>query len=264
MSRKRLRFDKRRELARLVGRFTTTDSTLRDTSQLFSLFKLGIFTAGNPIQEVQFGAGKLGDEGGTYLTASPRVIKETVDDFLNAKPLSQPRTKLKSTAEDRAADRKRRKAKKNKASNVPGLEIAKTEGENQAIVGSTRIKFPFYFPTLRLTGARYASPEPRTYSMRDGAGKLHRAYRMVVQKGSVGEYYGIQGMSWRYPPILDNPDARETVDGRRLMLYYDGGRVRLVAWRTSNAAYYVHNTLTRSLSKRQMVAIAASLRRLGG
>jgi polyisoprenyl-teichoic acid--peptidoglycan teichoic acid transferase len=146
---------------------------------------------------------------------------------------------------------------------VPGLEIAKTEGENQAIVGNNKVDFPFYYPTQRTTGAQYASPEPRTYSIRDGKGKLHRAYRLVIKKGSVGEYYGVQGMSWRAPPILDAPHDTETVNGRKLVIYYDGRRVRLVAWRTKKAVYYVHNTLLRTLSKKQMVAIAASLKRLG-
>jgi hypothetical protein len=78
----------------------------------------------------------------------------------------------------------------------------------------------------------------------------------------VGEYYGVQGMTWRAPPILDNPDETRIVDGRRLELHYDGKRLRLVAWRTKRAAYWVSNTLSQSLNQRQMLAIASSLRRL--
>jgi hypothetical protein len=39
--------------------------------------------------------------------------------------------------------------------------------------------------------------------------------------------------------------------------------VRLVAWRTRRGVYYVHNTLARTVSKRRLVAIAASLEHLG-
>ena len=53
-------------------------------------------------------------------------------------------------------------------------------------------------------------------------------------------------------------------NGRKLMVYRDGKRVRLVAWRTRKAVYWVSNTLTQSLSSQQMIGIAASLRRLGG
>jgi hypothetical protein len=40
--------------------------------------------------------------------------------------------------------------------------------------------------------------------------------------------------------------------------------VRLVAWRTRKAVYWVSNTLTQSLSSDQMIGIASSLKRLGG
>ena len=56
----------------------------------------------------------------------------------------------------------------------------------------------------------------------------------MVSKGVVGEYYGIQGMTWREPPILDDPHEIRTVNGRKLELYYDGSRLRLVAWRTKH------------------------------
>ena len=93
-------------------------------------------------------------------------------------------------------------------------------------------------------------------------GKKHEAYRLVVSKGINGEYYGIQGMTWKDPPILDNPDGTRIAAGRKLKLYYDGRRLRLVAWRTRRAVYWVSNTLSQSLNNRQMLAIAESLTRL--
>ncbi len=46
------------------------------------------------------------------------------------------------------------------------------------------------------------------------------------------------------------------------MLFRDGSRLRMVAWRTDNAVYWVSNTLSQSLNQRQMLAIADSLTRL--
>ena len=54
---------------------------------------------------------------------------------------------------------------------------------------------------------------------------------MVVSLGVAGEYYGVQGMTWRKPPILDGPHDTVRMNGRKLRVYYDGRRVRLVAWR---------------------------------
>ncbi|MBA2512883.1 MAG: hypothetical protein H0V26_00925 [Solirubrobacterales bacterium] len=70
-------------------------------------------------------------------------------------------------------------------------------------------------------------------------------------------------MTWREPPVLDDPTETRTVNGRKLSLYYDGRRLRLVAWKTDRAVYWVSNTLLRKLTNRQMLAIAGSLRRLG-
>jgi hypothetical protein len=85
---------------------------------------------------------------------------------------------------------------------------------------------------------------------------------MVISRGIAGQYYGLQGMTWKDPPILDSPDDRRTVNGRKLQIYRDGSAIRIVAWRTPRAVYWVTNTLTHNLSNKQMVAIAASLRRL--
>ena len=132
----------------------------------------------------------------------------------------------------------------------------------QAIAAATKAGFPFYYPSLRLRGSIYSS-EPRTYFLRDQHGRRHRAYRMVLDTGRLGEFYGVQGTTWRNPPILSKPTAKLTVNGRRLLLFGDGNRLRFVAWRTPRAAYWVSNTLVLGLTNRQMLAIAASLRPVG-
>jgi polyisoprenyl-teichoic acid--peptidoglycan teichoic acid transferase len=84
----------------------------------------------------------------------------------------------------------------------------------------------------------------------------------VLYAGAYGEYYGVQGMGWRYPPILDDPDGSRVVAGRRLLLYYDGHHLRLVAWRTKRAAYWITNTLSQSIPNDRLIAIAGSVRRI--
>ena len=42
--------------------------------------------------------------------------------------------------------------------------------------------------------------------------------------------------------------TRSSRDGRKLNVYYDGKKVRLVSWQTKKAVYWVSNTLTRDLS----------------
>jgi LCP family protein required for cell wall assembly len=258
-ARKLLDYRRRRQLATIFARYTDTDKGLRRKSDIFSLLKLVLFTGQKPVREVRFRIDLTDDP--VYLTASQDKLDKTANEFLNAKASKKPRTTSRATSADRRSARSRKNH--NRLSAVSGLEIARREGEDQAIVGARRARFPFYFPTLRYHGSRYAGTEPRIYGIRDERGHLHRAYRLVVSKGVIGEYYGIQGTTWRFPPILDDPSETRKVNGRKLELHYDGRRLRIVSWRTRRAVYWVSNTLTQSLSTPQMLAIAASLRRLG-
>ena len=80
--------------------------------------------------------------------------------------------------------------------------------------------------------------------------------------GEPGEYWGVQGLTWRDPPILANPDRIRREKGRELLLFYDGSKLRMVGWKTPRAAYWVSNTLGRKISNSRLIAMAASLRRL--
>ena len=136
----------------------------------------------------------------------------------------------------------RRARKRNRPSSIKGLEQARVEGENMAVLAESQGKlgFPFYFPSLRTTGSSYADSKPRIYSIPDAQDKRRKAYRLVLYSGAYGEYYGVQGLAWKDPPILDDPDETRTVNGRRLMLYYDGSHIRRVAWRTRNGGLLGH------------------------
>ena len=46
-------------------------------------------------------------------------------------------------------------------------------------------------------------------------------------------------------------------------LFGDGTRLRLIAWRTKNAVYWISNTLLQSLTNKQMIGLATSLSRVG-
>jgi hypothetical protein len=83
----------------------------------------------------------------------------------------------------------------------------------------------------------------------------------LVANALLGEFYGIQGTTWQNPPILGSPNETRLVGGKRLMLYFNGKKLSLVAWRTPQGVYWVSNSLTDSLSNSAMTGIAASLSR---
>ncbi len=260
--RKRLNFSNKLKLARIAGRYTRTDKALGSKKQIFTLLKLGLAVADQPVQQVPFGDGRLGDDG-SYLTAPDSAIHASVDQFMH------PRTEVTSrkAAKPEPTSRRKRRIRRRTArgwQNTAGMQNAKSAGETQAISVARRLDFPFYYPSLLPATGRYVNTLPRTYTIK-AAGKRHDAYRAVVDLGvdSFGEFLGVQGTTWRNPPILQGPHDTIRVDKRKLQVFYDGKKVRLVAWRTKRGVYWIANSLQRTQPYSRMVATARSLTRVG-
>jgi LCP family protein required for cell wall assembly len=256
----------RDRLGRAFNRYFKYDQSFKKTKEIFSLLKLGLFLAQNhpAVHKLPFPAYDAPNPAiDTRLYWKPEEIKSLARSFLAARGTSAPKASATPSATDRKTLRERRKRnKKRSSSSIPGLVDARTAGENQAVLADPKLDFPFYFPALRNSTGAYADTAPRIYRIKDETGKRHDAYRLVLSKGIAGQYYGVQGMTWKDPPILDNPDEKRTVNGRRLLIFKDGKAIHLVAWRTPRAVYWVSNTLTQDLTNAQMLGIAASLRRL--
>ncbi len=47
---------------------------------------------------------------------------------------------------------------------------------------------------------------------------------------------------WNDPPILDNPSEERTIGDRDYKLFYDGDRLRMVAWQTDEGSFWLSNT----------------------
>lgn len=239
-------FDDRDKLVKIFGKYTRSD--IDDRKTVLSLLKLAVFSAGRPVREVHF----EGQIGPSYVTASDSKVQELVQQFLGLVETPGPRGRL----------RPRGKRRKRATDLELGLEGAADAGREQALQAvAAGVRFPIYYPRKRTRGALFAG-QPTYYALRDSGGKLHYAYRMVTKRGPVGEYYGLQGMTWKDPPILKDSGEKRRSRGREYEIFRDGDRVRLVAWRTPEAVYWVSNTLLLSLSSKQMMAIARSARTL--
>ena len=134
---------------------------------------------------------------------------------------------------------------------------------------AAKLRLPVYYPAVRLAGGGFASgerdyPAVRAYTHHATArATATRPTGWSLFAGVAGQYYGVQGTSWKAPPILDSPSDTMRMRGRNYELFYDGTRLRLVAWRTPRGVYWVSNTLSKTLTNRQMLAIARSLTRVG-
>ncbi|MGH2848814.1 MAG: LCP family protein [Thermoleophilaceae bacterium] len=246
----------RDRLYKIFGRNTSTDRGLRSRAEVLRLTKLALGTADQPIREVRF----RGSIGEVYVESTPKQMSRMVDEFLDVEDTPGPRGVVKRRF-------KRGKRKKLPSVGDLGLEDAGGFGEDQALqaVQTGRAflgkRLPVLYPKLRTIGSIYAGP-PRVYKIGATDGRAYGAYRMFLQTGVVGEYYGLQGTTWTDPPILEGVTDTRAVGKRTYELVEDGDRLRLVAWRTPKAVYWVSNTLLLTLTDKQMMAIARSVRGL--
>jgi len=248
----------REELLKIFGQSVRTD--ISSNSAIFSLLKLVALSAAKPIQEVQFPGQDVGDGSGNVEIGNS-ALRETVNAFLEARPNKVTQKKKEKATSSKGSGKKKR------GTAAPPTGLVRNRGASESIAAQLQVKLsslPVYYPTLMGSTASYRTTDARAYDIVDRNGRRHRAYRMVAYAGQIGEYYGIQGTDWRSPPILDDPTRRETTDGRKYELFYDGSRIKLVAWRSRRGSYWVSNTLLRTLTNKQMLAIAHSLRSLGG
>ena len=242
----------RDRLLKIFGNNTESDIDTRE--ETIRLIKLAIAATDEPIREVHF----EGHVGKSYVTASDEQVKELTQDFLGVRDTEGPR------AGDRASRGKDGgSGKEEEKDDGPTLDDAAIDGEAQAQqVDAQGVKFPIFYPTQELPGTFFPG-EPSVYSIPvDGGDDTAGAYRIVMNTGLVGEYYGLQGLEWKDPPILRDPTETRTVDGREYRLYFHGDRLRLVAWENRQAVYWVANTLLQTLGEEEMLAIATSAREL--
>ena len=241
------------QLAKAFFDAAETDRDLRTTHGFLRLAKVALGASDLPIRQVPFPATFVRDHDGErdidYVEATPLDIADTVDRFLHGgDDQAEERPVVKRPVKRLAADAR--------------LVDARARGREITRAIRRRAGFPVRFPAFLTPQGRYSEGDskPRVYRLRDRGGTRHRAYRLVLaENAGDGQFYGVQGTTWRNPPLLASPSEVREVQGRRLELYRSGRKLRFVAWRTSTAAYWISNTLNLKLDNDEMLALAASL-----
>jgi LCP family protein required for cell wall assembly len=251
-------FGDRNELLRIFGRYTQTDIAKNNDAAILRLLKLAYESSKHPIQEIHF----RGEQSakGPYVEITPENLQRTINEFIDVGLIGSPQ----DIADPNAAKRPAPKRIKKKRQLAPGLVTRKDAGETHVIdIAANLPDLPVYFPKVILGRGGYARDSPRSYDIYDRNKNKYRAYRIVLSQGDNGQYYGVQGMTWKAPPILDNPTDEVRMRGRTYQRYFDGHKLRLIAWKTDKGVYWVSNTLSKSLTNAQMMDIARSLQRIG-
>jgi polyisoprenyl-teichoic acid--peptidoglycan teichoic acid transferase len=271
----------RRELLDIFEQYTTSDNALKDPIQVIELIKTLFYVRNAPVHEVHFPA-ELGGPDDPYVTASNEAIQNALGQFLGTEgtPGPAPSGSAEEAGPEGGKGAKGGKDKEKPPPEDTGPAMIDATGAIQPYAqklaatdtkdGKPMLDFPLYYPTQMPASSLLDSTvldASRAFPI-DGPGDdEYRGYKFVFGlPGSAGfpEYFGVSGTNWQDPPILDNPSETREIEGREYGLYYDGDRLRLVGWKTKKAAYWVNNTLLQTLDADEMLAIARSLRELGG
>ncbi len=247
-----------RKLGRVVNKNLRTDRWLASGKNLQRFMRLASESAGKPVFQVEIPNTTTPMIGGvSYVDASDASKRKAARIFENG-----PTQKgVNHTAEARAkGPAPARRAKRSRG--LPaGIVKAQDAGFKQAVLAGAGVRIDVFYPTVMHQGSSYQDKSTRGYRMTTSDGKRVSAYRIVAKiNNTAGDYYGVQGVNWEDPPILKNPSESRKVGGREYLLYYEGKKLALVAFRREGASYWVANTLSRKLTERQMLSIAQNLR----
>jgi polyisoprenyl-teichoic acid--peptidoglycan teichoic acid transferase len=206
----------------------------------------------------------------SYVVSTQDQIDAAVDQFLG-KDIDEEPVPAEEPEEEPPPEEK--KKKKPDEPSGPDLIDASGTGQQYAAAFEKYLKhrkahLPVFYPTQIVANVNTAiTPESRAFSLAGPENKeTYRGYKFVVAYQEPGflSYYGVSGVNWTDPPILNNPSEIRRIDGRDYMLFWEADRLRLVGWKTDNGAYWVINTLTHALSEDEMLAVATSTREFDG
>ena len=267
-------FARRKHLIEIFTKHTTSD--IDDPATMLQVLKLFIEARDAPVKEVHF----EGAIGPSFVTTTPGEIDRAVRQFLGIEDTPGARgqtatpedpsqvgpvdTPPDATGATPATPAKKKKKKKGRG---PAELVATSFGKQTAkSIRARRVKLPVYYPTILEVGTDYAQ-KPRVYKI-NGTGEgsppngERTAYKWVFSRPVLGEYYGFMATRWKDPPILEHPSETRQIGDREYELYYDGDRLRLVAWQTDEGSFWLSNTLIQSLSDTEMIEIARGMKEL--
>jgi LCP family protein required for cell wall assembly len=256
----------------LIDIFTTyVESDISDKADVIGILKSFISVRDVPVNEVHF-EGDIGGPDQPYVTSTDRQVEKAIDQFLNG--VGSAGQRGGSGSNKKKGDEKEKKKEKKSKNPAEGANVVATEAladskfptlaerfAKDAGKNSRRLGIPVFYPTKVVPGSGF-STDSRTYEYRNEDDKWEDAYKTVIAyttPSTLTEYYGVMGTTWDDPPILRNPSEVREIGGRDYLLFYDGGRLRMVGWRKKGNSYWLNNTLTQSVGEAEMLAMATSM-----
>jgi polyisoprenyl-teichoic acid--peptidoglycan teichoic acid transferase len=255
------------ELIDIFTKYTRSD--IDSAADVLGILKSFAAVQDAPVNEVHF-EGDIGGPDDPFVTSTDEQVQKAIDEFLNGVGSSGQRGGEKSNKKKGKKKGKKKKKKGGGDADVIATETLADEKfptladrfKADADKNARRLGIPVFYPTEVVPGSTF-SKDSRTYEYENEDNKKESAYKTVIAlttPSTLTEYYGVMGTTWEDPPILRNPSEVREIDGRDYLLFYDGGRLRLVGWKAKGNSYWLNNTLVQSIGEAEMLAMATSMR----
>lgn len=245
----------------LIDIFTkNTSSDINRVTTIIEMLKTFVEVRSAPVRQVSIGT--ITDDGG--VSASKEQVKTAVNQFLGN---DIDETSAEEIPEPAGKSQGEKKSKKPKPAPDAGLIDATGTGQQYAatfesFMAKKKARLPIFYPTKVVPSSSAGiSPDSQAAAVAGPDNKrTFYMYKFVLpyQEAGFTSYYGVSGVNWRNPPILNNPSETRTIDGRDYLLFYERDKLRLVGWKTKRGSYWVINTLTRALSEDEMLGLATA------
>ncbi len=225
--------------------------------ELIELTKLIAFSQAKPLRQVRFLTSNVNAQfgGGSYVTSTPSLEKETLDKFLLG------HEQLKLPASHAAAphgsshSHTHHHVSPTVAARALNLYPTSSASESEAVKAALGVPFRVLYPVLQTGQAEQQTV--RAYTLQDQQKKLHHAYVVVWQQNTIGGYYDFEGSDWLNPPLFAHART-QVIDGRSYRFVNDGAHIHVIGWRSGDILYWLTNSLLEELSNSQMIALAKS------
>lgn len=251
----------RDELLHITRTYVQTD--VRSAGDILSVAKAAADSRRQPVRSVRFRGES--DAGASFVTVSEANRQRMSREFTRLTEAKEPAVENKDVETARKKTAQKQPQKKGLA---PGLIKTPNDGQRADFVDAEFTlaagNLPLLYPGVRLAKGGYDPIEPvRVYDIVSRTKQKFPSYRLTFSYGEFGQYWGVQGTTWKNPPILNERHRTIERGGRKLRLYTAGSRYRLIAWQSGEGTYWISNTLGNLLTNRQMLDIASGMRTAG-
>ncbi len=233
---------------RIFGQTVQTDPALKTANGILSLVGTLINSASLRVRQVHFQANlvPIGATPCACVTATQQQIQASVDSFLYGRAPHLAAAAASAVSSVRSPHGLRR---------LPLVAVGAAQLQS-ARAAASRLPFTYEYPRVQYAGGVGMPVEHRDYLIRAPDGSAHATYVDVFPTGLLGQYYDIQGTTWKGAPLFQSPQQSVTLNHRTYELFFSGSHLDVVSWVDRGVAYWIHNSLTDALTNGEMLAIA--------